>query len=189
MAHSRSNKTPVLLLSVLVACAESEPREVTEDPTASAATPSDTSWTVTASAFGPVRFGMSVAEASAALPGGFTRPTASAGCNYAYPAGGPRGVSFMVENAVVVRMDVDSGVVRTAEGAGLGESQVRLRELYQDRITVQPHKYETGHFYFIVRPAASADSGFRIVFETDGSKVTRYRAGLRPPVEYVERCG
>jgi hypothetical protein len=30
---------------------------------------------------------------------------------------------------------------------------------------------------------------FRIVFETDGQRVTRFRAGRLPAVQYVEGCG
>lgn len=28
----------------------------------------------------------------------------------------------------------------------------------------------------------------RIIFKTDGKRVVKYRAGLRPQVEYVEGC-
>jgi hypothetical protein len=33
-----------------------------------------------------------------------------------------------------------------------------------------------------------ADSMLRIIFETDSGRVVRYRAGRRPPVDYVEGC-
>jgi hypothetical protein len=39
-----------------------------------------------------------------------------------------------------------------------------------------------------VTPSAAADKQFRIVFETARGRVTRYRAGLMPSVEYVEGC-
>lgn len=42
--------------------------------------------------------------------------------------------------------------------------------------------------YLIATPAASADAGFRIVFETDGASVLKYRAGRLPEVEWVEGC-
>lgn len=59
--------------------------------------------------------------------------------------------------------------------------------LYPGQVTVQPHAYTDGH-YLVVTPPAAADSSFRIVFETDGQKVLRYRSGLVPAVEYVEGC-
>ena len=41
----------------------------------------------------------------------------------------------------------------------------------------------------IRRPSGTeADSGFEVVFETDSQRVTRYRAGRLPEVEYVEGC-
>jgi hypothetical protein len=52
---------------------------------------------------------------------------------------------------------------------------------------VEPHKYTDGP-YLVLHPAAAAGSAYRIVFETDGRRVTRHRAGTRPQVEYVEGC-
>jgi hypothetical protein len=52
---------------------------------------------------------------------------------------------------------------------------------------VEPHKYTDGP-YLVQPPAAATGSAYRIVFETDGRRVTRYRAGMRPQVEYVEGC-
>ena len=52
---------------------------------------------------------------------------------------------------------------------------------------VEPHKYTDGPCV-VLTPAAAAGGVYRIVFETDGRRVTRYRAGTRPRVEYVEGC-
>ena len=52
-------------------------------------------------------------------------------------------------------------------------------------MTSGPHKYNPGGHYITVTGAGSN----RIVFETDGSRVTNYRAGRSPEVEQVERCG
>ena len=52
---------------------------------------------------------------------------------------------------------------------------------------VGPHKYTDGP-YRVLPPAAAAGCAYRIVFETDGRRVSRYRAGTRPQVEYVEGC-
>ena len=56
-------------------------------------------------------------------------------------------------------------------------------------MTATPHKYEQGWRYLTVTPAAPTDGAFRLVFETDGQKVVRYRAGRMPEVEWVENCG
>ena len=59
--------------------------------------------------------------------------------------------------------------------------------LYSGRVTVEPHKYTDGH-YLVVRPSAPADSAFRLIFETDGTRVTRFRSGLQPQVAWIEGC-
>jgi hypothetical protein len=78
-------------------------------------------------------------------------------------------------------------VLATAEGARVGDSEARIKEIYGDRVTVQPHKYLPNGHYLVV--AAAGDAANRIVFETDGKVVTTYRAGRRPEVENVEGCG
>ena len=71
---------------------------------------------------------------------------------------------------------------------GSGHAQVFDR-LYPDSLEVQPHKYDARGHYLIVVPRAPADSLYRLIFETDSlGRVRRYRAGLRPAVEYVEGC-
>jgi hypothetical protein len=39
-----------------------------------------------------------------------------------------------------------------------------------------------------VSPSAPGERDFRIVFETEKGKVTRYRAGRLPSVAWVEGC-
>jgi hypothetical protein len=106
-------------------------------------------------------------------------------CGYVHGSALPAGVALMVENGAIARVDVDSGSVATTEGARIGDTEERVRTLYVG-ITVTPHKYTSGH-YLTARSAT--DSTSRIVFETDGQRVVRYRAGRTPQVEYVERCG
>jgi len=59
---------------------------------------------------------------------------------------------------------------------------VRIKQLYP-AARVEPHKYTDGHYLVVdVTPQR------RFVFETDGSKVTRYRSGAVPVVDWVEGC-
>jgi hypothetical protein len=99
----------------------------------------------------------------------------------------PSGTRVMLINDTVARVDVDSlSSVRTVDGAGVGDSETRIRQLYA---TVQssPHKYvDKGHYLSVASPN---DSTRRIVFETDGSTVRRYRVGRQPEVDFVEGCG
>jgi hypothetical protein len=154
--------------------------------TPDSATPESPSWAVDATHAGPVRFGMTVVEAAAAAPGEW--PTTTDGCAYGRVTGAP-GMGFMIEQGRVVRVDVDSAGPATVDGVGVGAAEDKVRAAYAGRVTEQPHKYNAGGKYLTVTPAAPADSLFRIVFETGGGVVTTYRAGQRPQVEYVERCG
>ena len=111
----------------------------------------------------------------------------TASCRYVQWRGAPPGVRVMVEGGRIARVDVDSAGVRTAGGAGIGDTEDEVQRLYSGHVSVTPQKYVDGH-YLTVTPNA-ADSGYAIVFETSGGKVTRFRAGRRPQVEYVEGCG
>ena len=93
----------------------------------------------------------------------------------------------MLVRGEVARVDVDSTGVRTAEGASIGDDAARLAELYAGRTTTTPHKYVSDAQYVSVRETAPSDSN-RIVFEVEKGRVTRYRAGRVPEVEWVERC-
>ena len=85
------------------------------------------------------------------------------------------------------RIDVADSSVHTDEGAHVGDAESRIRQLYGTRVQAQPHKYAPGGHYLIVN--STADTLHRFVFETDGQHVTRFRAGRRPAVDYVEACG
>jgi hypothetical protein len=95
--------------------------------------------------------------------------------------------NVMLAGDTVVRFDVLDKGIATAEGARVGDTEERIRQLYQGRVAEQPHKYVPGGHYLVVTPAG--ESVERIVFETDGHVVTKYRAGRRPEVENVEGCG
>jgi hypothetical protein len=132
---------------------------------------------------------MSVAEATAQIAG-FSVPATpdSAGCAYAVWTQAPRGVAIMLEHGRIIRVEVREGVVSTAAGARIGDAEARIHDLYGSRMITEPHKYDQAGHYLVVTPEQPADSAFRLVFEADGKRVTRFRGGLRPAVEYVEGC-
>ena len=150
---------------------------------ASAATDSS----VTEHGLGPLRTGMTIAEATTALGGALVVPAEydTTLCDYATWRGGPPGVHVMVHQGRIARVEVDSGGVATAAGVRVGDSEERIKSLYPGRVTVTPHKYEDGRYLTV---NGVGDSSVAIVFETSKGRVTRYRAGRRPAVEYVEGC-
>lgn len=163
------------------AAATDTPAAATVDSAASPA-----SWQLSEQGIGPVKVGMTVAEAAAALS--VTAAQADTGeCAYVGLAGLPAGVSLMTERGRIVRVDADdSSSVATAAGAKVGWTEQQLRDAYPGA-RVQPHKYDQGN-YVIVIPGAPADTTHRIVFEAVRGVVTRFRGGQTPQVEWVEGC-
>ena len=53
---------------------------------------------------------------------------------------GLEGLSFMIENGRVVRVDVRARGIRTVEGGAVGDTEARIQELYPGRVTVSPHQ-------------------------------------------------
>lgn len=191
---------------VAAACSVERKRDSTTDtsgpaPSASStdttmppatSTPSDTvpntGWTVTPSGIGAIRVGMSVDDLRR-VAGNFDAPKAGAECSYVRPGMAPPGVLVMLARGTVSRVDVDSAGVRTDAGIAVGDSASRVTAAYAGRVAATPHKYVQGGQYLIVRATSPADSTLRIVFETDSGRVTRFRSGRVPQVEWVERCG
>lgn len=146
-------------------------------------------WVVTPRGIGPLHAGMSRVEAEAVVGGplAIDGDTAWKDCAYVPGEHLPPGVQVMVEDGTIARVDIVSGSIATAEGARIGDTEDRIRQLYAGHVVTTPHKYTDGH-YLTINAAAPADSMFRIVFETDRGRVTLYRAGRVPPVEYAEGC-
>jgi hypothetical protein len=140
-------------------------------------------WALSPTGLGPVRAGMSVADASRALGGELDSPSDPA-CSYVKSARAPDGVSFMIVDGSVARIDVESPDVATGRGARIGDTEESVQALYGDALTVQPQKYTEGHD-LIVTPA---DTTYRLVFQTEDGKVIRMRSGRLPSVLWVEGC-
>ena len=190
MTSMRTMPLTVLLLLAATACR----REAAERPAAAEAVPSAPGqtaaepWTIRLDGVGPLLFGMTLAEARAALGDSLQAAPTDGACGFALPRGAPAGVRLMVEGSKVVRVDVDSSGVRTAAGAEVGMAEADVRGRHPDGLDVRPHKYDPKGRYLVVEGTAPADSARRLIFETDGQRVVRYRAGVLPAVEYVEGC-
>ncbi|MEX1258836.1 MAG: hypothetical protein WEG36_14575 [Gemmatimonadota bacterium] len=131
----------------------------------------------------------STAELPALVPG--TEPAGVAStvaCEQVTPSGWPAGVSLIFVEGRFVRVDVREGAVATARGARIGSTEDEIRTLHPGNLTEGPHKYTDGK-YLTVTPGEPEEAKLRIVFETDGARVERFRAGALPAVEWVEGCG
>ena len=72
-------------------------------------------------------------------------------------------------------------------GGKVGMSVEELQKLYGGALKGAPHKYTQGGQYLSMDAGDVAPT--RLVFEVDAAgKVTSWRVGLSPQVEYVEGC-
>ncbi|MBE9227940.1 hypothetical protein IQ264_21185 [Phormidium sp. LEGE 05292] len=141
---------------------------------------------------GPIRVGMTVNQAAQAAGTKLVQIGSGGeegGCLYFQPQREPKGVSFMVINNRIARIDIrENKRITTGKGAKIGDTETRIKSLYPGQIQVTPHKYvQNGHYLTFV-PKDSVDKNYRLLFETDGTRVTQYRAGKLPEVEFVEGC-
>jgi hypothetical protein len=185
----RAAGVAIAIVAVSTACDRSAPREpVPGRVSADTMRTDSTMWAVRLDGAGPIRYGMSVADAAAAMGDSIAAPPAAEECAYLRFQGMPDGLQFMVERGRIVRADVTAGPLPTAGGARIGMTGREVLALYGGALEARPHKYDTAGQYLVLAPEEGRDS-LRLVFETDGAVVTRYRTGVLPAVEYVEGCG
>ncbi len=189
------------LLLVLAACkpADAPQAPVTSTPAASqpaslpepvqaAQTPASTQL-ATFSGYGDLKLGSTSEEAKQAWGGELnsSTPSEAGACYQLTPkwATDKADVAFMIEGDHFVRYDVTTAKETAPDGGKVGMTEAELRALYGAALQAMPHKYVEGGKYLSVEDAG----GTKLVFETgaDG-KVTSWRVGLSPQIDYVEGC-
>jgi hypothetical protein len=134
---------------------------------------------------------MTINEAARMVGGSFAAPAGGAEtCTFAVWREAPPGVLVMLDEGLVARVDITrQSRIATSKGARIGDTEARIKELYKGRVTVSPHEYTDGHYLTVTPPPGGGeDRNYRLVFETDGNRVLRYRGGKLPHVGYVESC-
>jgi hypothetical protein len=195
MNSQRSIRAPflgVLLLAALSSACNREEEKAVKGRTGPNGAARDTvsDLALSEDGLGQIQIGMTLDEA---VNMGLLneRPDLKPACDYVFPAVGagvPFGVNVMVVKGKIARIDVDTGTVTTEDGAKIGDTEDRIRSIYGDELKVTPDKYiPGGHNMTVMGDSASA--GKAMVFVTDGQRVTMFRAGRLPEVEWVEGCG
>ncbi|QNP42088.1 lectin [Lysobacter terrestris] len=172
------------------AASPSVPAREPQPAAPAATTPTSAANAISYAGFRDVRFGANADAVRAAwgteMVGG---PGDPQGCYYLYPAPNSHDglrVGFMIEGQRFVRIDVDTDGVEAPGGGRVGMSADDIRGRYAG-IVEQPHKYVEGARYL---RSTAADGGSVLVFETDAAgKVSEWRVGVPPQVDYVEGCG
>lgn len=140
--------------------------------------------------YGDMRFGMSAQEATQAWDGELERLGGEGDpCYFLVPesVAVPADLAFMIENDRFVRYGTESGALTAPGGGRRGMGADEIKALYAGRVDEMPHKYVEGGKYLNI---ASGQGDGKLVFEvgSDG-KVTEWRVGVPPQVDYVEGCG
>ena len=134
---------------------------------------SESTYRVSFTTYGPVRIGMTQADIQKALGVSVKAidfEDGSTECRYIAPVRGHKGVSFMLLDGHLARIDVDDPAVRTLSGAYIGASQLSVLALYKGRISVTPHFYTAPDGSYLTLLSSDKKHGVR--FETDMGKVT-----------------
>lgn len=135
-----------------------------------------------------VTFGMTITQAERALEGTLVAVTEpfETSCYQVRPGGGPTGVELTVTAGTIERVDVTTDMITTRSGAGVGMSEEDLFALFSERLTSEASS--GGGNTVVFTPADPGDAAFRVIFETDGTVVTSFRAGRVPQVEPTTPC-
>ena len=140
--------------------------------------------------YGDMKLGGTVDEARAAWGGELNgAPMEGTTCHYLWPKwiSRPADFAFMMEEGRFVRYDVGTDKETAPGGGKVGMSVEELQKLYGGALKGAPHKYTQGGQYLSMDAGDVAPT--RLVFEVDAAgKVTSWRVGLSPQVEYVEGC-
>jgi hypothetical protein len=138
--------------------------------------------------FGDMRFGMEEKTFRQAWQGDLSgTSTADGSCYYLTPKWikSASDFGFMFEGGHFVRYDVGEANEAAPGGGKVGMTVDQVRALYGNRIEETPHKYEPGALYLRI----AGDNHGVLLFEIDATgKITRWRVGVPPQIDYVEGC-
>ena len=134
-----------------------------------------------------VTFGMTVKNAQKAAGTRFSPVTARGECFLAVPDEGPKGITFWIVESTVERVDIDNELIRTRSGAGIGDTESLIYELFGEKIETKILP-ESSEKLLIYVPSDPSDKNFRVVFKSDGRLIKRVWSGRLPWVEMTEIC-
>jgi len=188
-----------LVMLAVAACgpapapAEDAPAETLSPETAIAAERAALSrcGAVSAEGYCGIRFGAPVGEATRRFPvrleGYEAREDSDVSperCYELFAVEPVMGVSFLIENGQVGRIDIITGAVRTADGFGVGTQASAIRTHYGPALGVATNDLEPE-----ITNLTATVGAVRFIFEIQDGLVRAWRAGLPPSIDYIAHCG
>ena len=165
-----------------------EPVPATDGPVVAGETAFDERSKVSTVGIGAVYFGMSPEEASERVGTVWAGvPAGGADCYVVTPTNGPPGVALWVYHGTVERVDIDTPLLRTQSGLGVGTHLGELRSRLGEKLVVEEHPFLAGWILATFVPTDPNDAAFRLAFDVSGGEVIRFRAG-RTEIVALESC-
>lgn len=149
------------------------------------------------SGIGPMRFGMSVKEASRALNVPLIevpliekqkKAVGGPNCVILLPNGSPSPIFFTSADSKIVRLDVVAPGVKTESGLEVGVSADAVIRRWGRRVLRQPRSDMASPEILLLKPLGKYDKKYLVAFETDGRRVVSFRAGLLPYMQSPSAC-
>ncbi len=137
---------------------------------------------LTAAGLGPIELSMTVAQVEAAGKREITFEGGDANAGCATAALGSK-VYGLFSKGRLARIYVPTRGYATRTNIRVGDSERKVVVRYGRAVTRSPHKYLRGGSYFKLTVGNR-----RLVFETDGRRVTQMSSGRKPEIDYVEGC-
>lgn len=137
--------------------------------------------------YGDMTFGMDEAAFRKAWGGDLSdfEGEDKASCFHLWPQGQqtPAQLAFMFGDGKFARYSTDNPKLTAPGGGKVGMTRSEIDLLYPGRVDEQPHKYTSGTY---LRITEGKDV---LIFEADEvGRVTEWRVGVPPYVDYVEGC-
>jgi hypothetical protein len=150
--------------------------------------PTDKTWkTIRADGIGPANISMSLAQLNAALDEKFVAPMDKdeRECFFVDSTQHP-GVSFMIEEGKLTRVDLDNRSIESAKGIRVGDTEAHAIAAYGGQLRVEPNAY-TGPADHVLT-YSSPDGKYGLKFILDQGKIRVIYAGLSSSISYIEGC-
>ncbi|MDG2219027.1 MAG: hypothetical protein P8L46_13390 [Acidimicrobiales bacterium] len=133
-----------------------------------------------------VNFGMTVKQAEAAAGTSMIPCASISGCYRVTPVDAPDGISFVVHEGTIERVDISDGPITTRSGVGIGTAEDRIIELFGDQIERAINDDSSVDLIFV--PLDEDDAQFRVIFTIRDGVVETFRSGRIPLVLEKSPC-
>jgi hypothetical protein len=143
--------------------------------------------------YGDVRFGTAAADMERVWGGRLTTlgKEGNESCYFMTPTWVkvPAEFNFMIADGRFARFGTESDRFTAPGGGRVGMTKGEIAKRYAGRVEEQSHKYTDGQYLRITDPAGGKGV---LIFETDAkhgtAKVTEWRVGVPPQVDFIEGC-